>query len=232
MRNPFVIPAQAGIQSSLNLKPGRLIRGLGVMGRTPMQSSPRVLAVALAAALVAIVAVACDIGGDEPATPTPEPTPIATPTPTAPPTPTAVPTLSPEEAYLARIRSTVTTLRAIAPEAHELVRSPRLDDGFWNVEIREMAAGLSSIFDRLVGQDPPDDWVRYHLTLVSALGSTAENVTLVVTSLNGLDFQTFTTALDVSQQATERLMETLQEYETLDPGAVPPMRTPATPSAG
>ncbi|MDE2991469.1 MAG: hypothetical protein OXU21_10445 [Chloroflexota bacterium] len=183
-------------------------------------------------AVVAIVATACDIGGDEPATPTPEPTPVATPTPSAPPTPTPVPTLSPDEAYLAFLRSTVTTLRAITPEVRELVRSPRLDDGFWNVEIREMAAGLSSIFDRLVGKDPPDDWVRYHLTLVSALGSTAENVSLIVTSLDSLDFQTFTTALGVSVQAADRLAETLQEYETLDPGAVPPMRTPATPSDG
>ena len=197
-----------------------------------MQAFPRLVRIAFVTAVVALVAVACDIGGDESATPTPEPTPIATPTPTTPPTPTAVPTLSPEEAYLAFLRSTVTTLRAIAPEARELVHAPRMDDGFWNVEIREMAAGLSSIFDRLVGKDPPDDWVRYHLTLVSALGSTAENVTLVVTSLNGLDFQTFTTALGVSQQATERLMETLQEYETLDPGAVPPMRTPALSTNG
>ena len=94
-----------------------------------------------------------------------------------------------------------------------------------------MSAGLSSIFDRLVGKDPPDDRVRYHLTLVSALGSTAENVNLMVDSLQGLDFQTFTTALRLSVQAIERLGETLQEYETLDPGAVPPMRTPATPSA-
>ena len=179
-----------------------------------------------------MVATACDIGGDEPTTPTPDPTPVATPTPAAPPTPTPVPTLSPDEAYLAFLRSTVTTLRAITPEVRELVRSPRLDDGFWNVEIREMAAGLSSIFDRLVGKDPPDDWVRYHLTLVSALGSTAENVSLIVTSLDGLDFQTFTTALGVSVQAADRLSETLQEYETLDPGAVPPMRTPATPSDG
>lgn len=176
--------------------------------------------------------IACDIGGDEPATPTPEPVPAATPTPTTPPTPTPVPTLSPDEAYVAFLRSIVTTLRAITPEARELVHAPRLDDGFWNIEIREMAFGLSSIFDRLVGKDPPDDWVRFHLTLVSALGSTAENVTLVVTSLDGLDFQTFTTALGVSVQAVDRLMETLQEYETLDPGAVPPMRTPATPADG
>jgi len=192
----------------------------------------RLIPTALIFAVVAIVATACDIGGDEPATPTPEPTPVATPTPSAPPTPTPVPTLSPDEAYLAFLRSTVTTLRAITPEVRELVRSPRLDDGFWNVEIREMAAGLSSIFDRLVGKDPPDDWVRYHLTLVSALGSTAENVSLIVTSLDSLDFQTFTTALGVSVQAADRLAETLQEYETLDPGAVPPMRTPATPSDG
>lgn len=143
-----------------------------------------------------------------------------------------MPTLAPDEAYLAFLRSIVTTLRAITPEAHELVRAPRMDDGFWNIEIREMALGLSSIFDRLVGKDPPDDWVRYHLTLVSALGSAAENVDLVVTSLNALDFQTFTTALGVSVQALERLTETLQEYEAMDPGAVPPMRTPATPSAG
>jgi len=180
----------------------------------------------------AIVMMACDIGGDEPATPTPEPTPAATPTPSPPPEPTAVPTLAPDEAYEAFLRSIVTTLRAITPEAHELVNAPRLDDGFWNIEIREMASGLSSIFDRLVGQDPPDDWVRYHLTLVSALGSTAENVTLIVTSLDGLDFQTFTTALGVSVQAVERLTETLQEYEALNPGAVPPMRTPASPSGG
>ncbi|MCY3784077.1 MAG: hypothetical protein OXG79_09860 [Chloroflexi bacterium] len=186
----------------------------------------RPLIVALIVATAAIVTMACDVGGDEPATPTPEPLPIATPTPTAPPEPTAVPTLSPEEAYLAILRSIVTTLRAITPEAHDLLNAPRLDDGFWNVEIREMALGLSSIFDRLVGRDPPDDWVRYHLTLVSALGSTAENVNLVVTSLNSLDFQTFTTALGVSIQAIDRLLETLQEYETLDPGAVPPMRMP------
>ena len=197
-----------------------------------MQPLPQLVLFALIAGLIAIMAVACDVGGDEPATPTPEPAPAATPTPTAPPEPTAVPTLSPDEAYLAFIRSTVTTLRAIGPEARELVRTPSMDDGFWNVEIREMAAGLSSIFDRLVGKDPPDDWVRYHLTLVSALGSTAENVTLVVTSLNALDFQTFTTALGVSGQAIDRLLETLQEYETLDPGAVPPMRTPAAPATG
>lgn len=197
-----------------------------------LRTSAQFLTVALVAALVAIATLACDIGGDEPATPTPEPVPIATPTPTSPPEPTAVPTLAPDEAYVAFLRSIVTTLRAITPEAHELLNAPRLDDGFWNVEIREMVAGLSSIFDRLVGKDPPDDWVRYHLTLVSALGSTAENVTLVVTSLDGLDFQTFTTALGVSIQAVDRLTETLQEYETLDPGAVPPMRTPATPSDG
>ena len=93
-----------------------------------------------------------------------------------------------------------------------------MDDGFWNIEIREMALGLSSIFDRLVGKDPPDDWVRYHLTLVSALGSTAENVDLVVTSLNALDFQTFTTALGVSVQALERLQETLQGVRNAGPG--------------
>lgn len=181
-------------------------------------------------AVAAIVAVACDIGGDEPATPIP--TPTALPTPAASPTPEPTPTPTPEEIYRVRIRSTVATLRALTPEIRELVQMPRLDDGFWNVRMREMAAGLSSIFDRLVGQDPPDDWVRYHLTLVSALGSTAENVNLIVTSLDGLDFQTFTTALGVSAQAVERLGETLQEYETLDPGAVPPMRTPATPAAG
>lgn len=197
-----------------------------------MQISSRLLTVPLVAALVAIAALACDIGGDDPATPTPEPTPAATPTPTEPPTPTAVPTLAPDEAYEALLRSIVTTLRAITPEAHDLLTAPRLDDGFWNVEIREMALGLSSIFDRLVGKDPPDDWVRFHLTLVSALGSAAENVDLVVTSLNALDFQTFTTALGVSVQALERLTETLQEYEALDPGAVPPMRTPTTPAAG
>ncbi|MCY4114151.1 MAG: hypothetical protein OXG33_09485 [Chloroflexi bacterium] len=197
-----------------------------------MKTPPQLILAALVIATAAIVVTACDIGGDEPATPTPEPVPIATPTPTAPPEPTAVPTLAPDEAYLAFLRSIVTTLRAITPEAHDLLNAPRMDDGFWNIEIREMALGLSSIFDRLVGKDPPDDWVRYHLTLVSALGSTAENVELVVTSLNGLDFQTFTTALGVSVQAIERLQETLQEYETLDPGAVPPMRTPATPSDG
>ncbi len=197
-----------------------------------LKTRPQIVLVALIIAVVAVLATACDIGGDEPATPTPEPTPAATPTPAAPPTPTPVPTLSPDEAYLAFLRSTITTLRAITPEARDLVRSPRLDDGFWNVEIREMALGLSSIFDRLVGKDPPDDWVRYHLTLVSALGSTAENVSLIVTSLDGLDFQTFTTALGVSVQAIDRLGETLQEYETLDPGAVPPMRTPAAPAGG
>ncbi len=174
---------------------------------------------------------ACDVGGDEPATPTPEPTPVATPTPAASPTPEPTPTLSPEEVYLVRIRSTITTLRALTPEVRELIQVPRLDDGFWNVRLREMALGLSSIFDRLVGLDPPDDWVRYHLTLVSALGSTAENVNLIVTSLESLDFQTFTTALGVSAQAVDRLGETVQEYEALDPGAVPPMRTPA-PSDG
>jgi len=210
----------------------RVIRRLGLAGQGALKPPSRLIPTALIFAVVAIVATACDIGGDEPATPTPEPTPVATPTPSAPPTPTPVPTLSPDEAYLAFLRSTVTTLRAITPEVRELVRSPRLDDGFWNVEIREMAAGLSSIFDRLVGKDPPDDWVRYHLTLVSALGSTAENVSLIVTSLDSLDFQTFTTALGVSVQAADRLAETLQEYETLDPGAVPPMRTPATPSDG
>jgi hypothetical protein len=200
--------------------------------RFPIRTVSHPVTIALIIATAAIVSVACDIGGDEPATPTPEPAPAATPTPTAPPEPTAAPTLGPEEAYLAFIRSTVTTLRAIVPEAHNLLNAPRMDDGFWNVQIREMAAGLSSIFDRLVGKDPPADWVRYHLTLVSALGSTAENVTLVVTSLDGLDFQTFTTALGLSVQAIDRLLETLQEYETLDPGAVPPMRTPAAPATG
>ena len=210
----------------------RVIRRLRMDVHGALKTPPRLIPVALTIAVAAMVATACDIGGDEPATPTPEPVPVATPTPTAPPTPTPVPTLSPDEAYLAFLRGTITTLRAITPEVRELVRSPRLDDGFWNVEIREMALGLSSIFDRLVGKDPPDDWVRYHLTLVSALGSTAENVSLIVTSLDGLDFQTFTTALGVSVQAADRLAETLQEYETLDPGAVPPMRTPATPSTG
>ena len=176
-------------------------------------------------------AVACDVGGDEPATPTPEPTPVVTPTPAAPPTPAPTPTLvptptlSPEEIYLVTIRSIVTTLRALAPEISELVQNPNLDDGFWNVRIREMAAGLSSIFDRLVGRDPPDDWVRYHLTLVSDLGATADSLNLTVDSLAGLDFRTFTQALRRSNQAIERLTQTLQEYETQDPGAVPPIRT-------
>ena len=155
-----------------------------------------------------------------------------TPEVTAPPTPSAKPTLAPDEAYRAFLRSTVATLRALTPEVRELLQVARIDDGFWNIRIREMAAGLASIFDRLVGKDPPDDRVRYHLTLVSALGSTAENVNLMVDSLQGLDFQTFTSALRLSVQAIERLGETLQKYETLDPGAVPPMRTPATPSAG
>ena len=157
---------------------------------------------------------------------------MATPTPTAPPTPEPTPTLSPEEAYLVSLRNTIITLRALTPEIQELLQAPHIDDGFWQVRIREMAAGLSSIFDRLVRKDPPDDWVRYHLTLVSALGSTTENLNLIVTSLSALDFRTFTTALGVSAQAIDRLGETLKEYETLDPGAVPPMRTPATPTAG
>ena len=198
----------------------------------------RLVTVAWIAAATVLVAVACDVGGDEPTAPTPDPTdtPVATeaPTPevTAPPTPSAKPTLAPDEAYRAFLRSTVATLRALTPEVRELLQVPRIDDGFWNIRIREMAAGLSSIFDRLVGKDPPDDRVRYHLTLVSALGSTAENVNLMVDSLQGLDFQTFTSALRLSVQAIERLGETLQKYETLDPGAVPPMRTPSTPSAG
>ena len=196
----------------------------------------RLVTVAWIAAVAVMVAIACDVGGDEPATPTPEPAATATatapPTPAATPTLTPVPTLAPDEAYRAFLRSTVATLRALTPEVRELLQVPRIDDGFWNIRIREMSAGLSSIFDRLVGKDPPDDRVRYHLTLVSALGSTAENVNLMVDSLQGLDFQTFTTALRLSVRAIERLGETLQEYETLDPGAVPPMRTPTTPAAG
>ena len=190
----------------------------------------RLVTVAWIAAVAVIVAIACDVGGDQPVAPTPDPT--ATAVVTAPPTPSAKPTLAPDEAYRAFLRSTVATLRALTPEVRELLQVPRIDDGFWNIRIREMAAGLSSIFDRLVRKDPPDDRVRYHLTLVSALGSTAENVNLMVDSLEGLDFQTFTSALRLSVQAIERLGETLQKYETLDPGAVPPMRTPSTPFAG
>ncbi len=183
-----------------------------------------------------IVTVACDVGGDEPVAPSPEPTatvaPTAPPTPAATPTLTPVPTLSPEEAYRAFLRSTVTTLRSLTPEIDALLKVPLIDDGFWNIRIREMAAGLSSIFDRLVGKDPPDDWVRYHLTLVSALGATSENLGLAINSLSGLDFQTFSRSLRLSVRAIDRLGETLQEYETLDPGAVPTMRALTTPSAG
>lgn len=172
-------------------------------------------------ALVAVVGLgtkltaSCDVGDNA----APLPLPSVTSEPSA--TETVAPVTDSTEAhdgYLASLRNTMTNLYVLMPEIRNLLENPKIEDGLWGVELQEMAGGLGGIFDQLVARDPPDDWARYHLTLVSTVGSTAEFLDQSAESLINFEFMSFTSALAESRSSLDRLGERLAEYKALNPG--------------
>ncbi len=187
-----------------------------------LSNTGQLLAITSIVTALTLLLAACDLGADEEAAPLVQPE-LPTSAATAAPTPTTAEAGTADEAYLGFLRRTVINLRTLAPGLRDLLENPRVDDGFWGLRLREMTGGFSGMFDQLVARDPPDDWARYRLTLISALGSTVEGVGLAADAWANFDFPTFTSALEIGVRSLGRLDETLQEYELLDPGgAVPP----------
>lgn len=157
----------------------------------------------------------CDVGNGIATVPLPSVT--GGPTATEPLAPVTNSTEA-RDGYLTSLRNTMTNLHVLMPEIRNLLENPKVEDGLWGVELQEMAGGLGGIFDQLVARDPPNDWVRYHLTLVSAVGSTAGLLDQAAESLINFEFGSFTSALADSRRSLDRLGERLTEYEVLNPG--------------